>query len=109
MGVLYYAVSHKRKELVFLNKWSIVLDSDGEGERVLNLSDEVLKSSDGYPHEKFWRSFIEKLRAFHTEAILSDSSDEVDENCGQYTIVASRFESDSEYIGLTLDQYYDRI
>jgi len=109
MGVLYYAVNHTRKELVLLNKWSIVLDNDGEGERVLNLSDEVLKSSDGYPHEKFWRSFIEKLRAFPIEAILNDSSDDVSERCGQYVIVASRFESDNEYIGLMLDEYYDRI
>jgi hypothetical protein len=108
MGVLYYAVNHTRKELVFLNKWSLVLDNDADGNRVLNLSDEVLRSSDGYRMENFWRSFIEKLRAFGTEDILSDSSDDVDERCGEYVIVGSRFESDSKYFGLTLDQYYEK-
>jgi hypothetical protein len=108
MGVLYYAVSHTRKEIVFLNKWSLVLDTDNDGNRVLNLSDEILRSSDGYPHETYWRAFVEKLRAFQTDAILDDSSDTVDETCGSYVIVGSRFESDSKYFGLTLEQYYDR-
>lgn len=106
MGVLYYAVNHSRKELVFLNKWSLVLDTDDEGNRVLNVSDAILRSSDGYPHEKFWRSFVEKLRAFQAEAILDDSSDDVSESCHDYLIVGSRFESDNKYIGLTLDQYH---
>lgn len=108
MGVLYYAVNHTRKELVFLNKWSVVLDNDQDGERCLNLSDDILNSCDGYPHETFWRAFIEKLRAFHAEEILDDSSDSVDERCGDYVIVGSRFESDDKYIGLTMDQYYDK-
>lgn len=107
MGVLYYAVNHARKEIVLLNKWSLVLENDDGGNRRLNLSDEILQSSDGYRHEKFWRAFIEKLRAFPTDEILNDSSDDVDDRCGDYVIVASRFESDNKYIGLTLAQYHE--
>lgn len=106
MGVLYYAVSHARKEIIFLNKWSSVLDTDEEGNRVLNVSDAVLRSSDGYPHESYWRSFVEKLRAFQADALLDDSSDDVGDTCGDYVIVGSRFQSDRKYFGMTLNQYY---
>jgi hypothetical protein len=109
MGVLYYALNHDSKEVIFLNKWFDLMDTDENGDHRLNLKPETESECDGYPHEKWWRTFIHKLRWFQTQQIVSDSNCDISDQYPDYTIVGSRFESDSKYFGLTVNQQYDRI
>lgn len=103
MGVLYYAINTERKEIVILGKYTEIIDHDADDKRCLNLSDEIMNLG---PNSPYWRTFIEALRAFDADLVISDAETDLHDVYDDYRVALSRFGEDAKDIGKTLSEYY---